>query len=85
MVGWLSIGLVLIVIFLASVKIAGKRGRLLGKSDERRMAAEAELARIDRALEDLAAPPPDRDGLARRWMRRMQKSEDDLPPVPDSD
>lgn len=87
MVAWMTAGLALIVIFLIVLKASGKTGRLLGQSDERRRAAEDELARIDRALEELAAPPPDRQSLARRWMRRIQGSRknDNDSTVSDSD
>lgn len=85
MLGWISIALVLVSIFFISTKIAWKRGRSFGQSDERRRAAESEIEGMERAMEDLSAPPPDRDDLIYRWMRRLQKSKNKFPTMSNSE
>ena len=52
--------------------------------EERRTLAKEEIDRIDRALEELSSPLPDRDHLVNRWMRRIRKNKDGDPPVSDS-
>jgi len=84
MTGWFVMGLIIVVIFLISIKIYGSSERRFGKMEERRTLAKEEIDRIDRALEELSSPLPDRGRLVNRWMRRIQKNKDGDPPVSDS-
>tara|TARA_R110000823_G_scaffold216020_2_gene345605 strand:- start:5096 stop:5353 length:258 start_codon:yes stop_codon:yes gene_type:complete len=71
MSGWLFLSLIVIAIFFIALKIHGSSERRSGSIDERRKEARRVIASIDRALEELSSPLPDRDELSERWVRRI--------------
>ena len=72
MIAWLVVGLVIVVIFLIALKLSGKTAEELGRSNERRDYLEKEVQSIDIFVEELSNPPPKRDDLASRWLRRIK-------------
>tara|TARA_R100000655_G_scaffold3892_2_gene12964 strand:+ start:695 stop:973 length:279 start_codon:yes stop_codon:yes gene_type:complete len=87
MSAWLTFGIVLVVIFLVTIKISGKTAKELGRVDERRRSLERDIKRVDTAFEKLSEPLPDRPTLARRWLFRIRKARalDESSSMSDSD
>ena len=84
MFGWIFLSLTVVAIFLIALKVHGSSERRNGSLDERREEARRVIASVDRALEELASPLPDRDQLSERWVRRIDSDNRDDSPMPDT-
>jgi len=72
MSGWFFLSLIVIATFFIALKVYGSSERRGGSLDERRKEARRVVDSIDRALEELSSPLPDRDELTERWLRRIE-------------
>ena len=80
---WFFISAIVVAIFFIALKVYGNSERKRGSLDARREEARRVIASVDRALEELSSPLPDRDGLAERWVRRIKSSKADDPTLSD--
>jgi uncharacterized protein YoxC len=84
MLGWLSLSLIVIAISFIVLRVYGSSERRGGSLDARRKEAKKFIDGLDKVLEELSSPLPDRDQLSERWMRRIESDKEDDPTMPDT-
>jgi len=84
MVVWFFLSITVIAISFIVLKVYGFSERRSGSLHERRKEAKKFIDGLDRVLEELSSPLPDRDQLSERWMRRIESDKEDDPTMPDT-
>jgi hypothetical protein len=72
LIAWLTVGLIVFGLSLAGGLAFRSLAERAGRESAEKRAARRSLRAAQRALDALAKPIPDREGLARRWADRRR-------------